>query len=128
MAKVQARAILHIKRDLLLEATEDVYRFWSLVEDVRDAFSEDEVRDMILDIVSSLLKEELVYAADLDAERGEFTRWSLNAKESLDRIKSRWSPSVDLAEIDEVAWFIATPKGDAWTERYYELLSELSGS
>lgn len=123
------RAVLHIKRDVLLEATEDVYRFGAIVLDVEDALgvaSDAEVRKWVLAIVGSLLEGGYIYAADIDDLQGDFVSWSLKPKDAIERIKERWLVEEEVsARGDEVAWFLSTPKGKSWVEKYTKLLKEL---
>lgn len=124
------RALLHVRRDLLLEASEDLYRFWAVSLDVLDALGQtayEERREAVLQLVRDLLDKDLIVIGDLDERNGHVRPWGLSVEASLQRISQAWDAVADERTSEELAWFESTPTGDEWVKRYYALLSELDG-
>jgi len=128
---IRKRAILHEKRDLLLGANDDAFRFMALVQEIRENFgslTDAEVRDVVLGIVRDLLLDGLIYPADWNDESRAFSPWSSTAEESIGRLVGEYDIETINSRINEIAWFFTTPKGEKWVSSYYDFLEELEPS
>jgi len=115
-------------RDLLLYADEDAYRFRLLIEQLRDIdgeLSDFDTRELSLEVVRSLLREDLVYLSDWDDESGRFYPWRLSGENCVARIANEYDIKTIDSQVDEIVWFFITPKGRQWVNSYYRLLEDL---
>ena len=107
-------ALSEIREELLAEGLDDCVGLWELpwILRRRDAdCMDDEVREQALEIVGSLLREELMESGALQ-ENGEFVAWTCTPEEVLARIDREWRDLGQDPSIGQVCWLSITALGD----------------
>ncbi|MDT7042770.1 hypothetical protein [Candidatus Nitronereus thalassa] len=113
--------IVHLKRDVLLEAVRDVW----LLDHIKCEFEEelnvapDKVTQYTVRFILELIKSKFVRVARWDKEDQEI-ELDLSPAELEDLIENLDHPSFSLQ-----TFLTATEKGCAWVSRYEDLIKEL---
>ena len=106
-----------VKRNLVAEAAEDFLGFWLVLAFVHDALGVREKpsdRELTLEIVRELLAEDLLVPGFPIDQGPEFDAWDLPVEEAMARFEQAWDELNDDPFTNDIAWFIATPKGKEW--------------
>lgn len=106
-----------VKRNLVAEAAEDFLGFWLVLAFVQDDLGLREApadRELTLEIVRDLLTDGLLVAGFPIDEGPEFDAWDLPADQAMARIEEAWSRLDHEPFTGDVAWFVATAKGEEW--------------
>ena len=131
ISSLATQKLSELRRDILLGAVEDVYRFSMIVGDVEEILHS-ETREVVLAetmrIVSDLLKAGFLEPADLGEGAVTFVPWGVSVEKALSRLRRRWVEDETSETPDFIAWFLATPKAHEWSRRYEHLVSELGNS
>jgi hypothetical protein len=99
-------AIESVKKELLIEATDDHVGLWSVIHDVENAFpkkGQAAVRNEVLALLYELLIAGEIIAGFPTAD-GDFVRFDKSPDEVLDQIKTDW-PLGTVPSIGEGLWF-----------------------
>jgi hypothetical protein len=104
---------MDIRNSILAESTEDYIGLWAILWNFRQYSGETnhfKLRCKTLELIKELLDGELIQAGTF--VDGEFELWQLSVEDVIDRITSEWDALGRDPDIGEIAWFVATEKGE----------------
>lgn len=105
--------IKEIRRDVLVECSEDYVGVWSVIWLLRRKFSdqsEAEIRQKALDVIRPLLEDGLIEAGPIEGDWSE--AWAIPSPEILYRIEAGWDELGHEPKMWDICWFRTTQKGD----------------
>jgi hypothetical protein len=104
-----------IKLDILHSSWDDYTGLWEVIRMVQRHAPELDGRDLIdttLRCVKDLIETDLVELGAPTADGGGFSRWDVQADESLSRIEREWTALHRHPTIGEIVWLTTSARGD----------------
>lgn len=105
---------LKIKEKLLVESCEDYVGIWTIIWELRqESLENDEllIREKTVEILRYFLERKLIDIGNFDRD-GKFVVWDLQSNQVIERIESEWNQLGREPNIGDIAWFVATEKGE----------------
>lgn len=112
-----------VKQALVAEAADDFLGFWEVLWVVCNDLAvtgKKEQRGRTLQIVRDLLAEGLLVPGFPIGEGPDFDSWDVSVDEAMKRFKEAWDALDDDPFTGDIAWFVATPKGELWLKEHSE--------
>ena len=102
-----------IKRGLVIECHDDYVGLWAVIWPLERAYpdkSDDEIREITLEMVEELLSSENIRPSDEGYyKEGKFSPWQLSTDETIARIRDEWKRLGRKPNIGDIVWFTAWP-------------------
>lgn len=122
MDAVKHRALMHLRRDLTLNALDDFVPLSAVSWEIRerlDPDSEIAAAEVALSVVHDLLATGMIEVGDLVS--GKVVAWQSSVESILVRIQAAFAQS----STSELGWLVATKTAETWAQRYYDVLKKL---
>lgn len=103
-----------VKRDFLVECTDDYVGLWSVIRRIKHALKEESsenIRAISVALIRGFLEPGLIKAG-MPRITGEFEEWQFGPEEIVQRIESEWDKLGREPNIGDIVWFTSTKAGD----------------
>ena len=109
-----------IKRDFLIENSDDYAGLWSLIHRIKFGLGYTDpatVRGITISLLTELLRQGLIKAG-IPRISGEFEEWQLSPDEIVRRIEKEWDSLGREPNIGDIVWFTTTKAGDVKAQEF----------
>jgi len=104
-----------VKRDFLVECTDDYVGLWSVIWHIKHDLKEEDsenIRAISVALIREFLELGLIKAGN-PRITGEFVEWQLDPEGIVERLEREWNELGREPNIGDIVWFTSTKAGDA---------------